>query len=262
MKRTINSLSLCSVYIEMFFMSQQISSGSAFMYHDEDLNKYYIITNWHNIVGRDQITHNLLSKVGAIPNKMRVYLHKKDCLGYWENGDINLYDDMDYYEGKRWLEHPLHKDKVDVVAIPILIPQECEKYNIIEELKAHDYKQDYKAAIGDNVFITGYPLGIRVGGYFPIWKSGTIASEPDFNIDDLPLFYIDAASREGMSGSAVIVRKPRIVSLKNKGQISHWQTSLLGIYSGRIGADAFGNAVGKVWKAKVIKEIINQKILD
>ena len=61
MKRTINSLSLCSVYVEMFFMSQQISSGSAFMYHDEDLNKYYIITNWHNIVGRDQITHNLLS---------------------------------------------------------------------------------------------------------------------------------------------------------------------------------------------------------
>ena len=257
MSVTINSISLCSIYIEMFFNEKKLSSGTAFMYHHKSKNKFYIITNWHNVTGKNNITKELLDKKnGAVPNKIRVYLHKKDSLGNWINKDIDLYHDISTCNDKKWLEHQTFKEQVDVVAIPIVVPSDCESFNILEELVAHDYAQDYKPQVGDEIFILGYPLGINGGGHLPIWKSGTIASEPDLNMDNLPLFYIDAASREGMSGSAVIIKKARFISLFNGSKNSYYQTALLGIYSGRIGADEFGNAVGKVWKARVIDEII------
>lgn len=259
MSATINSISLCSVYIEMFFNEKKLSSGTAFMYHYKITNKFYIITNWHNVTGRNNITENLLDeKNAAVPNKIRVFLHKKNSLGKWIEKDIDLYNDISTFNGKKWLEHPTYKEKVDVVAIPIVLQNDFETFNILEELEQHDYIQDYRVQVGDDVFILGYPLGINGGcKYFPIWKSGTIASEPDLDIDDLPLLYIDAASREGMSGSAVIIKKARFISLTNGTKRSSYQTALVGIYSGRIGADEFGNAVGKVWKAKVIDEIIS-----
>lgn len=259
MSGKISSILLCSIYVETYFNEQKLSAGTAFLYKHKDTNKFYIITNWHVVSGKNNISQELLSKNGAIPNKIRVFLHKKGALGYWHNGDINLYDDIHSFEGKRWLEHPIHNMKVDVVAIPIVIPEECENYNIVEELIHHDYAQDYKSQIGDDVFILGYPSGIKGGGFFPIWKSGTIASEPVLEIDELPLFYIDAASREGMSGSAVIVKKARYISLYNGTASSYYQTALLGIYSGRLGVDEFGHAVGRVWKARVIDEIIEAR---
>ena len=38
----------------------------------------------------------------------------------------------------------------------------------------------------------------------PIWKKSTIASEPDIDINNLPCFYIDSTTREGMSGAPVV----------------------------------------------------------
>lgn len=261
MSNTISSISLCSVYVETYFDEQKLSVGTAFLYRHEETNKFYIITNWHVVSGKHNISQKLLSDTGAIPNKIRVFLHKKSSLGFWHNGDIELYNDIHSFEGKRWLEHPIYGEKVDVVAIPIVVPEECESFNITEELIEHDYKQDYKPQVGDDLFILGYPIGIKGGGYFPIWKSGTIASEPNLDIDELPLFYVDAASREGMSGSAVIVKKARFVSLFNGTKSSYYQTALLGVYSGRLGVDEFGHAVGRVWKARVIDEIIEARTL-
>lgn len=41
-------------------------------------------------------------------------------------------------------------------------------------------------------------------GVFPVWKRGSIASEPLFNINLGPAILVDAVTRRGMSGSPVL----------------------------------------------------------
>ena len=61
-------------------------------------------------------------------------------------------------------------------------------------------------SVGSEVFVLGFPRGLRTQSNFPIWKRGTIATEPAIPRDDgAPLILIDAATRKGMSGSPVCV---------------------------------------------------------
>ena len=59
--------------------------------------------------------------------------------------------------------------------------------------------------VGSELQVIGYPYG-QVGGPFPIWSKGFIASEPDLDIAGLPVFLIDCRSRPGQSGSPVWAR--------------------------------------------------------
>ncbi len=56
-------------------------------------------------------------------------------------------------------------------------------------------------------FIVGYPegVGVRVSErvFYPVWKSGNIASEPRFFVDGVPKILVDATTCAGMSGSPV-----------------------------------------------------------
>jgi len=65
--------------------------------------------------------------------------------------------------------------------------------------------------VSDRVSIVGFPLGLTVSEnethwhkeYFPIWKTGYIASEPSINFESKPIFLIDSRTKEGNSGSPV-----------------------------------------------------------
>jgi len=105
-----------------------------------------------------------------------------------------------------------------------------------------------------NVSIIGFPFGFSSYGKFPIWKTGQVASDLDIDIDQLPLFYIDAATRGGMSGSPVICRANSYSTKKGFTMSSGYSQKFLGIYSGRLPNDS---DIGKVWKAKCLDEIIN-----
>ncbi|MNF04741.1 hypothetical protein D3C80_2043280 [compost metagenome] len=75
--------------------------------------------------------------------------------------------------------------------------------------------------------------------------------------------YIDSASRSGMSGSPVIYIERRPIALLNTDyQVeSRNRTKIVGIYSGRIGAqDELLAQLGIVWKFKVVDEIVNNKM--
>jgi len=61
--------------------------------------------------------------------------------------------------------------------------------------------------IGMDAFILGFPKGIAHQQLLPIWKRGSIATEPEIpREDDLPVFLVDTATREGMSGAPVLLR--------------------------------------------------------
>ena len=117
---------------------------------------------------------------------------------------------------------------------------------------------------GLDSFVLGFPEGMLGGARFPIWKRASIASEPDIDIDDLPKLYVDTATRNGMSGAPVYLQKSGLITPEGKTMKESYfgvAYKFIGIYSGRIGEDAFNAQLGIVWKEKAILETIhgNQK---
>jgi hypothetical protein len=123
------------------------------------------------------------------------------------------------------------------------------------------------ARIGSEVFILGYPLGLASQGVIPIWKRGSLASEPLFNINgNIPIVYVDALTREGMSGSPVVYLGTDIIDEEGRTtgerEGAYYQPWLVGIYSGRwvASADESEMALGRVWKKYLLDEIFFQRV--
>ncbi len=131
-------------------------------------------------------------------------------------------------------------------------------------------KEDMTIAYGyprvaAEVFILGYPKGLTKQGVLPVWKKGSVASEPLFNVmDDAPAFFVDAVTRDGMSGSPVIYfgdditdQFGRTRDLDRRGEA--W---LIGVYGGREGvtAEEIDMALGRVWHRRLLDEIFFQQV--
>ena len=251
----INGNSLRSIYIEMRFDEQVLSSGTAFFARTE--GRVLLFTNRHNVTGRNNDTGAFLSKKGGIPNNIKVMIPMPQTIS--ENQDklygqkwviqyLNLYFD-DNFEHPVWIEHP-KRDKIDAVGIIV----EGNDFDI-DQLAFDVGKSWYNWEVGETINVLGYPYGLSVHK-FPIWMTGYIASEPSMDFDNLPVLLIDCRTRSGQSGSPVVGRhKPGDIIEYNgqqyspKIEISH----LLGIYSGRINSES---DLGKVWKAEALREIL------
>jgi hypothetical protein len=101
-----------------------------------------------------------------------------------------------------WYTHPIRKRGSDVVAVPLPMAGNDPIVNMypINILKS---EADLAVRIGMDVFILGYPFGSPPPG-FPVWKRGSIASEPDLTRIGTGYMLVDTASRPGMSGAPVI----------------------------------------------------------
>lgn len=234
------------------------ATGTGFIY--SRAGKDYLITNWHNVTGRHNETHTPLHKMSLVPNIVTVWYHKQ-TLGRWRTANLPLYSDAESRH-PRWLIHPHFGERVDVVAIPIdSHPAGTKLYPITSRANY----TDADIQIASDVFILGFPDGLTGGANLPIWKRGTIASEPDIDLDDLPRLYIDSATRPGMSGSPVIWRSESGTIRTRSGAtefVSGSPTSRIGVYSGRTAATSHEAQIGYVWKDRVIAEIIDGGVLD
>lgn len=247
--------------ITLCFDDTDASIGTAFHYQHK--GKQYLVTNWHNVTGRKPVSHEALSPAKLIlPNVIKLGLPMrasddghKVALG-WKDHPIRLYDDADNLKAK-WFEHPVHGDKVDVVVLEVS-GVENTALRFVNDVC--DKEKPPRLRAGMDVFTLGYPRGFTGGGRFPIWKRGSIATEPDVDIDGLPLLYIDSATREGMSGSPVFASEAGAWWPEGKSAQVDMVLGLgrrfLGVYSGRVGDDSFLAQLGKVWKEKAIIETI------
>lgn len=224
--------------------------------------KVYLITNWHVVTGVESTNKYLRADRPQYINYPTLK-HKKPHI-QWNRLNTQLYSDGEM-EKPTWLVHPEFGEKVDVVAIEIGMPLDNET------LYLNEFGFDkYKPLIADDIYILGFPYGNRGGGNFPIWKKGSIATEPDIPLDGLPKMYVDTASREGMSGAPVIYRRRGVHGLEEGklvaesviGEIQNF----VGVYSGRIknptDRDNLEAQLGIVWDASVIREIILGGRLD
>ncbi len=239
-----------SLLIQPCFDGKELGTGTGFIV--ETQKGPCLITNRHNVTGRNNFTGECLRDDKAIPNEINIFHNKKGVLGSWvlrkellQNDGINV-----------WVEHPSFKDKADFVAIHLTQLDEVELY----PYDLSDSSNNIKLIPTDVLRIVGFPLGMSASGagMVAIWVTGFVASEPDIDYQGLPAFLVDCRARQGQSGSPVIFhvnpgtmyRDGDSVKVLTSGMI----TKFVGIYSGRIHKDS---DIGIVWKRSAILELVN-----
>ena len=253
LKGYFDSLSGVSRYIRMYFGQTPLASGTCFFVMTPD--GPVLVTNRHNFTGRDNVTGKNLHKAGGIPDHAVVTMHRPDEVHY----HIDLVD-HDNPEAPSWVEHPTLGAEADIVALPVK-----EMTNIIGEDNSVSLESVssqgnwHRWDVGSELQVIGYPFG-QIGGPFPIWSKGFMASEPDVDVAGLPIFLIDCRSRPGQSGSPVWARFRRGDIVTHKGQdyqAKEASSYFLGVYSGRLRNDS---DLGLVWKRSCIEELVNHAI--
>lgn len=245
----VDENSLRSLFIEPYFNDMPLAEATAFiMAHN---NKLFLITNRHNVTGRNQNTNECLSKHGSIPNKIKVHFNKKNSIGEYVIKDIKILDDA---ENQLWHEHPTLKDTADFVALELSDDPDIEffQYSSGQDTVIHALKPS------NTLSIIGFPYGRSSDKKFGIWISGFLASDPDVNYGELPVMLVDARTRTGQSGSPVILYKEAGMAMMSRGsQMIYnptYTTNLLGIYSGRITPQS---DIGMIWKKEAIIELLD-----
>jgi hypothetical protein len=111
--------------------------------------------------------------------------------------------------------------------------------------------------VGMDVFILGYPFKIEPPAY-PVWKRGSIASEPQLARLTTDYVLVDTASRPGMSGARSSMVEPGFVAVMDTPI-----NKFIGVYSGRVPTDhPYEAQIGLVWADYLIDEIIAGNIKD
>jgi hypothetical protein len=244
-----------------------MSTGTGFIYEYED--ELFLITNGHNITRTNPEQTRRLTDTAAYPVKIK----SKTRMGTKEIPEacfltdffeISLYKDDEYKEPE-WYVHPEKGYLIDVVAVSIGKKDSFPEHIKFFPINKYKFNDNFQPIIADDIFILGYPFNLSGMEELPIWKRGTIASEPSLDMDDLPKIFVDTASRSGMSGSPVIMKRTGVHNKVGKeikdDTIFGTITNFIGIYSGRIGAEnEFKAQLGIVWKKEVIEEILSAKV--
>lgn len=252
MQSTVLSVtSFAAFQIDLKFDSVVLAKGTAFFASVG--NRVLLLTNKHNVTGRNVQTGECLDKKNAaIPNLMSVLIPITKAHGegfycsHWQRYDIPLFIDSDEQK-PAWVEHP--DSIVDLVGFKFS-PPEVNLKNLVLPADGTDLPLN----ICNRVNVIGYPFGVSTDN-FPIWSTGYIASEPAIDVNEKPLMYIDSRTRSGQSGSPVVrfFHPGETVSVDGSSYVAQkQQVYLLGIYSGRINAES---DIGLVWKKRTIHEL-------
>jgi hypothetical protein len=127
----------------------------------------------------------------------------------------------------------------------------------------HYLSLGFDLRVGDDVFVLGFPRGIESSNGLPIWKRGTIASEPTVPVNELPIMLIDTATREGMSGGPVIARQTRGSKDGKLTLLMGEVGRFVGVYTSRNkGDDEFEAQVGRVWTREHVVDVIRNGSKD
>ena len=235
-----------SLFVEVYYGSQRLSTATAFV-AQAITGESFLFTNRHVVTGRHQDTNLPLSSLAAIPDQLIVHHNSKRALGEYQEIAQRLHDQ----DGRAlWIEHPALGAKADLVAFRIEPNEGAVMYPYEVQAASHMEIEPAQA-----VSVIGFPFGERTARSFAVWATGFIASEPEINHGGRPVFLIDCRSREGQSGSPVVIRRAgdRAKQDIDANLIYESTHTLLGMYSGRINSES---DIGVVWKSYALAELL------
>lgn len=258
------------LFITVDLYSQEVSlvskvSCSVEAYHDETIigtatgfffatsRKVYFMTNNHVVGGKfakqDYFTqHGHEIPVDSLPTKLIVRAY-----GPKANETINIHFPL---EGSVIFFHTdnSNRELMDVVALPVsanVLPGLAHTM----VLSSRDILPDLLLAPSSELFIVGFPYDLARYNTYPIWKRGTIASDPNLRDLNGSKFWIDATTRAGMSGSPVLFRGQTYATRDAPlNMSSETNTFLVGIYS----AQSYNMELGIVWDLYRVIQSLNE----
>jgi hypothetical protein len=193
-----------------------------------------------------------------LPKILRIYY--KQWSDITKTTVRHQYHDLPLYHNDRpaWFDHST-RSNVDVVAVPLSLDEFDDFAN--EHINTIDQEFSLEVYAGMHCFILGFPEGIFGAANTPIWKRGSIASEP---YQQHP-YLVDSATRKGMSGAPVIVRHTGFFRKKGVGPLDGSEIvgtveKFAAIYSQRIGDDSLGYQLGRAWQSNVLDDILTNKL--
>jgi hypothetical protein len=186
----IQGLSLVVVQLEFFCGAVSLATSTGFT--EQFNNKVFLITNWHCVTGRDPFTGKETSEDGITPDSVSIHLHS------WDGASVHVFNptyrrvEINYRKGSKWLMHKSGQS-IDIVACDITdLDFDGGFKAFLSNMVNH---RDAVVQVGAEVFILGFPTGLTPTGSLPIWKRGSIATEPSAPAGEEPCFWIDAATR-------------------------------------------------------------------
>ena len=249
--------------------------ATGFFYECND--QLFLITNWHVVSGKNWPSKKSTWPGGRRPTRLAMKI-ATSLPG--EDSAVFAPQRLDLFKNGQpvWFEHPRLGNECDVVAIPISdLPDVASK---VHRPASSFNREPIPIEPGELVFTVGFPKSISVGPGLPIWKSGYIAAEPEFGVSingkpsriggmkgglDVPGFFIDTLTREGMSGAPVFAKYVGIWGLSDLEGRSAGVTdntkfgsefAFLGCYGGRAQGETEGEAaLALCWNENAIRAI-------
>jgi hypothetical protein len=158
-----------------------------------------------------------------------------------------------------WLQDPEFDDlRTDIAALACVTDPD-RKVNCLNDNA--EIFEDIFTHVGMECAIVGYPTSHFGGLMMPVWRRGSIASEPLLPIDGKPMFLLDAATSPGFSGAPVFRRHfGPLPQQQSDGSLKIladrvMTTSFVGIYAGRLQHPHYGGEVPFVFYANRIPEL-------
>jgi len=203
----IQTLSRATTYLTTYFINQRTgeptlrSHATGFFLRAN--TALLLVTSWHVVTGLDPVDPSIV--MNSPPHFLKVSVVGKH--GFLSELSLPLYGPS---MEPMWEEHS-DGSKVDIAIYPL--PLALEKYFQFVDIQSAEDSTQIAETVGKDVFILGYPFssdemkavfGEDAACYFPIWKHGTIATEPAVRLSRRVLL-IDSLSRPGMSGAPIVI---------------------------------------------------------
>jgi hypothetical protein len=256
-----NTWTYAVCYMEVRRAHENVAVGSGFFWKHGQ--RTFLVTNWHNLAARNprQANDGSVAPPDRVGFAAFLRVEPPD-----EKGDVTLLPtaiDAPLLDGTGqalWQQHPTLGRRADVAAIDITDILASQPFEV-GHANLLDGDADVEPRPSQDAFVVGFPLGLVTGIPIPVWKRATIATEPSYNPDGLPIVYVDAATRQGMSGAVVLARHILVGSyLRRDGSRSNTiyaqRDQVLGIYSGRVHPHHVEAQLGVVWKRSTVEETV------
>ena len=265
----IDHLSLTTTPVTLFKREELVSQGTGFYFAApvEVGHIIFLVTNYHVLTG-------------SAPSENKVAIGDNICFQFHESADetgklrtVRL--PLFTKSGRPvWVTNTTFPE-ADLAVIPVV--SDAYKDCKVNCISAEWAKSQMLLRPATNITLVGYPYGFfDTANALPIWKTGTIASEPAVDFEKKPLLLIDVAAFPGMSGSPVFAIASGMYELADGSAVTAGSVrEFLGIYASMqmIGKSKFleqlthgarygirdmeSLQIGHVWKAKLVLETIN-----
>lgn len=203
-----------------------VSQGTGFYYALQDTTKnanvIFLVTNYHVLTGSAPY-----EKKSPIGDNIVFFFHKDET----NTGNLKQVRFPLFTKSKdpTWIASKIYPD-ADVAIVPLVsgLYQDCKVFGISEDWT----KAPIKIRPTSRITLVGYPYGYEdTVNALPIWKTGSIASEPHVDFSGKPLFVVDVSAFPGMSGSPTFAVSYGTYELEKGGTAVGGVQKFLGIYA-------------------------------